>query len=158
MGELRNIAYSRDEKEAMLGQAMSQWWLGAIATMMKAMGPEAAMKAYGPTMRQIGRDWANQFVREKGFKGHDAMATASVIRMWESMMGIEGKVLEASPDKVVVRNTSCPLAKAMPQACQSLECAIWGHVDVISPGYRFESRAAMTKGDPHCEWCIEKKR
>jgi len=158
MEVLREISVSRDEREAMLSDAMSQWWLGAIATMMKAMGPEATMKAYGPTMRQIGRGWAERFVKEKGYHGHDAMATAAVIRMWEGMMGIQGKVLEASPDKVVVRNTACPLAKAMPQACESLECAIWGHLDVISPGYRFDSRANMTKGDPYCEWCIEKKR
>ncbi|MCG7845190.1 MAG: L-2-amino-thiazoline-4-carboxylic acid hydrolase [Methanomassiliicoccales archaeon] len=157
MEQLKEITMSRDEKDAMLSEAMSQWWLGAIGTMMKTMGPEETMKAYGPTMRQIGRDWATRFVKEKGYKGNDAIATASVIRMWEKMMGIEGKVLEASPNRVVVKNTKCPLSGAMPQACSSLECAIWGHLDVISPGYRFVSKHHMTKGDPYCEWVIEKK-
>jgi len=45
---LKSIAYSRDEKEVMLGQAMSQWWLGAIATMIKAMGLEAAINKDDP--------------------------------------------------------------------------------------------------------------
>ncbi len=108
-----------------MSEAMSQWWLGAIGTMMKELGPEATMKAYVPAMRQTGRDWAQRFVKEKGYKGHDAMATVSVIRMWERMMGVEGKVPESSPEGVVVKNTSCPLSKAMPEACRSLECAIW---------------------------------
>jgi hypothetical protein len=125
--------------------------------MTTAMGPEATMKAYGPVKRQIGRDWPQRFVKEKGYKGHDAVATASVIRMWERMMGIEGQVLESSPERVVVKNTKCPLSKAMPEACKSLDCAIWGHIDVISPGYRLLSSKKMTQGDPYCEWIIEKK-
>ncbi len=107
MEGLREINVSRDEREAMLSDAMSQWWLGAIATMMKAMGPEAAMKAYGPTMRQTGRGWAERFVKEKRIPWARRYGyQAAVIRMWEGMMGIQGKVLEASPDKVVVRNTA----------------------------------------------------
>jgi len=157
MDALKEISVSRDEREAMLSDAMSQWWLGALATMNKALGPEAAMKAYGPTMREIGRGWAQRFVEEKGHQGNDAMATASVIRMWEKMMGIEGKVIEASPERVTVRNTKCPMSKAMPEACKSLDCAIWGHLDVISPGYRLVSNQKMTMGDPYCEWTIEKK-
>lgn len=45
---MKNIAYSRDEKEVMLGQVMSMWWLGAIATMIKAMGLEAAINKGDP--------------------------------------------------------------------------------------------------------------
>jgi predicted hydrocarbon binding protein len=130
---------------------------GAIGTMLKDMGPEATMKAYGPTMREIGRNWANRFVKERNFTGHDAIATASVIRMWEKMMGIEGKVVESSPNRVFVQNAKCPLAKAMPEACKSLDCTIWGHLDVISPGYRLVSTKKMTMGDSYCEWIIEKK-
>ena len=124
MEKLKEVHVSRDEKEAMLSEAMGQWWLGAIGTMMKTMGPEATMKAYGPTMRQIGRDRASRFIKEKGYKGHDVMATASVIRIWEKMMGIEGQFLEASTGRVVFRNTKCPLSGTVPQARPSLEYAM----------------------------------
>jgi len=32
-----------------------------------------------------------------------------------------------------------------------------GRLDVISPGYRFVNKHAMTRGDPYWEWIIEKK-
>ncbi|HUL38654.1 MAG TPA: hypothetical protein VLU38_00030, partial [Methanomassiliicoccales archaeon] len=76
---------------------------------------------------------------------------------WEDMMGIQGRIEEATPNRVIKVITACPLSKAPVQACESLACACQGMADELSPNYKFNATHFMTKGDSYCRWVVEKK-
>jgi predicted hydrocarbon binding protein len=157
MDELKKIKVPEAQQQAMLVEAMSGWWLAALGTLVKTLGPEAAMKAYGPAMREIGKQKTAEMVQKMGSPGSDAIGLASLVDFWEEAMGIEGKVIEVSPEKVVKINTKCPMSKTMPEVCVSMECAVLGFSDVLNPEFHMRATHMMTKGDPHCEWVVERK-
>ena len=84
----------------MVGEALVAWWIGAIVTMSHTLGSEGAMKAYGPVMRQIGKDKTLEMIKMMPPKSADAIGLASLVNLWEESMGIEGHVEEATPERV----------------------------------------------------------
>jgi predicted ArsR family transcriptional regulator len=157
MAQLPKYEVSPQEGVALMSDAMVKWWLGALGTLTHVMGTENAMKAYGPVMRQIGKEKMEEMNQKLNITSEDAIALGSVVNLWEDMMGIQGRVEEATPDRVVKVNTACPFSKAPHEACRSLECAIAGMRDVLSPEYKFVATHVMTRGDPYCRWVVEKK-
>jgi predicted ArsR family transcriptional regulator len=157
MAELPRYQVSPQEAAALMSESMVKWWLGALGTMVHVMGSENAMKAYGPVMRGIGKEKMEEMNKQLNITSKDAIALGSVVNLWEDMMGIQGRVEEATPNRVVKVNTVCPLSKAPHEACKALDCAIHGMRDVVSPDFKFTSTHLMTKGDPYCRWVIERK-
>jgi predicted ArsR family transcriptional regulator len=157
MAELPKYQVSPQEGAALMSETMVKWWLAAVGTMAHVMGSENAMKAYGPVIASIGRQSTEELNKKFNITSRDAIALASLVNFWEGMMGIEGRIDEATPDRVVKVITACPLSKAPVEACQSLTCACQGMADVLSPDYRFHATHFMTKGDKYCRWVVEKK-
>jgi predicted ArsR family transcriptional regulator len=157
MAKLPKFEVSPQEATALMSDAMVKWWLGALGTMTHVMGSENAMKAYGPVMRQMGKETMEETNKKLNITSRDAIALGSAVNLWEDMMGIQGRIDEATSNRVVKVITVCPFSKAPHEACQSLACACQGMGDVVSPGYKFNATHFMTKGDPYCRWVVEKK-
>lgn len=157
MSELPKYQISPQEGGALMSETMVKWWLAAVGTMAQAMGSENAMKAYGPIMRSIGRDSTGDLAKKFHITSKDAIALGSLVNFWEDMMGIQGRIEEATPNKVIKVISACPLSKAPVEACESLVCACQGMADVVSPDFKFRPTHYMTKGDSYCRWVVEKK-
>ncbi len=157
MAELPKYEVSPQEGAALMSETMVKWWLAALGTMTQTMGSEKAMKAYGPAMKEIGRQSTVELNKKLNIDSKDAIALGSLVNFWENMMGIQGKIEEATPDRVVKVITGCPFSKAPIEACQSLVCACKGMGEELSPGYAFRATHFMPKGDPYCRWVVEKK-
>ncbi|MCX6651296.1 MAG: hypothetical protein NT131_06550 [Methanomassiliicoccales archaeon] len=157
MAELPKYEVGPQEATAIMSDAMVKWWLAAVGTMTHAMGSENAMKAYGPAMEMIGKESTEELNKKLKITSKDAIALGSLVNFWEGMMGIQGRIEEASPKKVVKVITGCPLSKAPYEACLSLTCACQGMAAVVSPDFKFHATHFMTKGDSYCRWVVEKK-
>jgi predicted hydrocarbon binding protein len=157
MAELPKYEVSPQEGAALMSETMIKWWLAAVGTMTHVMGSENAMKAYGPVMKMIGKESTEELNKKLNINSKDAIALGSLVNFWEGMMGIEGRIEEASPKRVVKVITGCPLSKAPYEACHSLTCACQGMSEVVSPDFKFHATHFMTKGDPYCRWVVEKK-
>jgi hypothetical protein len=155
--EVRHIPVSQTERDERIDTALAMWWVATVDTFVRTVGEEKAFKALAPVFRQIGRQDIEKVAMEKHIRGKDALALATYVNFWEEMMGITGKIVEESPDRVVKENYACPLARGPPEACKLLELSINGSAEILTPEFRFEGTHAMTKGDHICRWVIERK-
>jgi len=132
-----------------------------IATFMQALtdkfGSEEALKFIRPYLLERGKEMAT-LAPMLGITGKDAMAIGTFIRVFEEeVLKIEGKVTEASPDKVVAVNTKCILQDCKPEACLQFQSVVDGIIEGINPEYRWRLTKLIPKGDKVCEWVLEKK-
>lgn len=155
--EVRHIPVSVAERDEKIDTALAMWWVATVDTFVRTVGEEKAFKALAPVFRNIGRQDIEKVAAEKNIRGTDALALATYVNFWEEMMGITGKIVEESTERVVKENYACPLARGPPEACKLLELSINGSAEILTPEFRFEGTHAMTKGDHMCRWVIERK-
>ena len=134
-----------------------------IATFMQALtdkfGSEEAQKFIRPYLIKMGKEMAEVAPPMLGITGKDAIAIGTFIRVFEEeIMKIEGKVTEASPDKVVAVNTKCIFQDCKPEACLQFQSIADGIIEGINPKYRWRLTKMIPKGDKECEWILEKKK
>jgi hypothetical protein len=108
MAELPKYEVSPQEGATLMSKTIVKWWLAAVGTMTHVMGSENAMKAYGPVMKSIGKESTEELNKKFKITSKDAIALASMVNFWEGMMGIQGRIEEATPKKVVKVITACP--------------------------------------------------
>jgi len=133
-----------------------------IATFMQALtdkfGSEEALKFIRPYLLERGKEMA-AMAPMLGITGKDAMAIGTFIRVFEEeILKVEGKVTEASPDKVVAVNTKCIFQDCKPEACLQFQSVADGIVEGVNPKYRWRLTKLIPKGDKVCEWVLEKKK
>ncbi|OPY31737.1 MAG: hypothetical protein A4E32_01339 [Methanomassiliicoccales archaeon PtaU1.Bin124] len=155
---VRHIPVTTSERDDRIDTALAMWWVATVDAFVRTVGQEKALIALTPVFRQIGRQDALKVAMDKKIIGHDAIALATYVNFWEEMMGIQGKIVESTPDRVVKENYSCPLARGPPEACKLLELSINGSAEEMSPDFSFMGTHAMTKGDHICRWVIERRR
>jgi hypothetical protein len=82
-------------------------------------------------------------------------------------MGPEFKfeTVEASEDKSVGRSTQCPWHERWKEMGLNEEFCTSGHqgwgegaVESLNPKFTFSLTKNMTRGDPYCEWVVERKK
>ena len=133
-----------------------------VAAFMQALtdkfGSEEALKFIRPYLLERGKQTA-AMAPMLGIEGKDAIAIGTLIRVFEEeIMKIEGKVTEASPDKVVAVNTKCIFQDCKPEACLQFQGVADGIIEGINPKYRWRLTKLIPKGDKVCEWVLEKKK
>lgn len=77
----------------------------------------------------------------------------------------EFEVVEASEDRCVGRTTKCPWHERWKELGLKEEFCSSGHqgwgdgaVESLNPNFTFSLTKNMTRGDPYCEWKVERKR
>jgi len=134
-----------------------------LAIFMQALidkfGSEEALKFIRPYLVEYGKRSAEVSAPMLGIEGKDAIAIGTLMRIVEErILKVEGKVTEASPDKVVAVNTACVFQDCKPEVCLIFQHLADGQIQGINPEYRMRLTKLIPKGDKVCEWVLEKKK
>ena len=134
-----------------------------LAIFMQALtdkfGSEEALKFIRPYLVEAGKRSAEVSAPMLGIEGKDAIAIGTLMRVFEEhILKVEGKVTEASPDKVVAVNTACVFQDCKPEVCLIFQHVTDGVIEGINPAYRYRMTKLIPKGDKECEWVLEKKK
>jgi len=138
-------------------QAAGGWYATAIRALVDKFGSEEALKILHPYLKEAGKQ-AGAMAEMLGFTSKDAIAIASLLHLLEEqVMLVKGKPTEVSPDRVVKEVTECPFQPSAPEFCLSFLSLCEGVCEAINPEYKLTFAKFMGKGDPICQWIVEKK-
>jgi len=128
-----------------------------LQTLVDKFGSAEAQRMIYPRLKEMGKQMA-AMAPTLGITGKDAIAIASFIHAFEKqLMKIEGEATEVSPNRVVKRITKCPLQDLPVDFCLAYQGVVDGVVEGINPEYKWIQAKIIPKGDPFCEWIVEKK-
>jgi hypothetical protein len=128
-----------------------------LQSIVDKFGSKEAQKMIYPYLKQMGKQMAGMGP-QMGITGKDAMAIASLIHLLEKQMfRVVGEPTEVSPNKVVKVNTKCPLQSLPLDYCLAFQGIGDGIIEVINPEYKWGFTKIMPKGDPVCQWIVQKK-
>ena len=140
--------------------ALATWGMmcdGLLAPMVEEHGQEKALEILRPYLEKPGES-APVFAEMMGIEGNDALAIASIFLLYENeVLKVEGKITEASPERVVKQSTKCPFANCTSGFCWAFTIMAEGMAKAINPDYKVTVTSVMTEGAPICEWIVEKK-
>lgn len=148
------------ELQEALQLALATWGQmcdASFQALAERFGAEEAMEILRPHLEKVGEP-APIFAEMMGITVNDATTIASLFCLYEQeVLKVEGKVTEASPDRVVKESYQCPFQSLSPSFCQAFTLVAEGMGKAINPEYKVTTTKMMTAGDSHCEWIIEKK-
>jgi hypothetical protein len=110
-----------------------------------------------PRMKEMGKQMASM-APQMGITGKDATAIASFLHLVEDqMMKVEGAPTEVSSNRVVKNITKCPLQNLPADYCLAYQGIVDGIIEGINPEYKWTLAKFIPKGDPICQWIVQKK-
>ena len=128
-----------------------------LQSLVDRFGSEEAQRIIYPAFKQLGRDVA-ALAPQIGITGNDALALSAITHvMEEQVLGVVGKPVADSRDRVVKHATSCPLQDLPMDVCRTFQPICDGIAEAINPQYRWVLTKAIPNGDPICEFIWEKK-
>jgi hypothetical protein len=128
-----------------------------LQAIVDKFGSKEAQKMIYPYLKQMGKQMAGM-APQLGITGKDAMAIASLIHLSEKQMfRVEGEPTEVSPNKVVKEITKCPLQSLPLDYCLAFQGVVDGIIEGINPDYKWTLAKIIPKGDPVCQWIVQKK-
>lgn len=137
--------------------AMGGNFAAAIRALVDKFGSEEALKILHPYLKEAGKE-AGAMAEMMGFTTKDAIAIASLIHLFEEqVLLVKGKPTEVSPDRVVKEVTECPFQNFAPEFCLGFLSLVEGICEAINPDYKWTLPKFIPKGDPICQWIVEKK-
>ena len=98
-------------------------------------------------------------VRKLPSPNRNSIMAAEIIDRGERAALIKGRIIEKSPERVVKKITSCPVADLglSPYYCELMGYTAQGICKGVDDRLKFTSIRCMTKGDPYCEWIVERE-
>jgi hypothetical protein len=148
-----------ESKAPMVTQMLGTFWMSTILAFATRAGTEESMQVLGPVIENIGRSKAESMMRVLPPFEKNALGFARWTNGWEELMGIEGEITEASPERVVKVITKCPVLEmegASPIMCDLFECSLKGSSAIIAPGFMFHQTHNPLRGAKYCRWVIER--
>ena len=137
--------------------ATGGFYAAAIRAMVDKFGSEEALEVLHAYLKETGKEMG-AMAPMMGITSKDAIAIASLIHLFEEqVLLVEGKPTEVSPDRVVKEITKCPFQSFAPEFCLSMMSLCEGLCEAINPEYRFTITKFIPRGDPICQWIVEKK-
>jgi hypothetical protein len=128
-----------------------------LQTIVDKFGSKEAQKMIYPRLKEMGKQMAGM-APQMGITGKDATAIASLLHLVEKqMMKIEGEPTEVSPNRVVKNITKCPLQNLPADYCLAYQGVVDGIIEGINPEYKWTLTKFIPKGDPICQWIVQKK-
>jgi len=138
-------------------KAMGTQYATILQTFVDKFGSEKVQKMIYPRLKEMGKQMA-AMAPTVGITGKDAIAIASFLHLFEKqMMKIEGEPTEVSPNRVVKKITKCPAQNFSVDFCLSYQGVVDGIVEGINPEYKWTLAKFIPKGDPFCQWIVQKK-
>jgi hypothetical protein len=138
---------------ALLGRAAA----ALLQALVDTFGSEEAQKIIYPYFKQLGKEMA-ALAPPLGITGHDALALSAISHLLEEqVLGVVGKPVADSSDRVVKHAASCPFQDLPMDVCRTFQPICDGIAEVINPQYRWVLTKAIPNGDPICEFIWEKK-
>ena len=129
----------------------------AIRALVDKFGSKEALKILHPYLRENGKE-TGAMAEMLGFTSKDAIAIASLIHLFEKqVLLVKGEPTKVSPNRVVKEMTECPFQSLAPEACLSFQSLCDGICQAINPDYKWTLAKCIPKGDPICQWVVEKK-
>ena len=126
-----------------------------LKALIDRFGREEAHRIVHPYLHALGRS-IGEGALKRGLVG-DATGIATQAHFAESQLfGVEGEVVEVSPERVVKQVKSCPMEKCSVDFCKSFECLLSGVCEAMNPEYRWYMTKIIPAGDSICEWVVEK--
>ncbi len=128
-----------------------------LQTLVDKFGAEEAQKMIYPRLKEMGKQMA-AMAPQMGITGNDATAIATLIHLLEKqMMKIQGEPTEVSADRVVKEITKCPVQGLPVDYCMAFQGVVDGMIEVLNPEYKFTITKLIPRGDPICQWIVDKK-
>jgi predicted ArsR family transcriptional regulator len=128
-----------------------------LQTLVDKFGSEEAQKMIYARLKEMGKQMA-AIAPQIGITGKDAMAIAALIHLFEKqLMRIEGEPTEVTADRVVKEVTKCPFQSLPVDFCMAYQPVVDGIIEAINPEYRWSITKLIPRGDPVCQWILEKK-
>ena len=128
-----------------------------IQAMVEKFGSEETQKMIYPRLKEMGKQMAVR-APQLGITGKDATAIASYLYFVEKQVfKLEGEPTEVSPDRVVKETTKCPLQNLPLDFCLAFQGVVDGITEGINPEYKWTLAQIIPKGDPVCQWIVQKK-
>ena len=144
---------ARQQAVALLSRAGA----ALLQALVDRFGSEEAQRIIYPAFKQLGREVA-ALAPQIGITGNDAVALSAITHvMEEQVLGVVGKPVAESRDRVVKHATSCPLQGLPMDVCRTFQPICDGIAEAINPQYRWVLTKAIPNGDPICEFIWEKK-
>ena len=157
MSEIKTPKVASDDALNLALVTWGQMYSAAHQALVDKFGQEEALEILRPYLSKIG-EGAPIFAEMMGITGKDAISIGSLFCLYEEQIcKVEGRVVEASPDRVVKESTKCPFQNLPPTFCHAFTIMAIGMAEAINPDYKLTTPMMMTTGDPICRWVIEKK-
>jgi hypothetical protein len=132
-------------------------YAAAIRALVDKFGSKEALKILHPYLKEMGKQ-TGAMAEMLGFTSKDAIAIASLMHLFETqVLLVKGEPTEVSPNRVVKEITECPVQSFAPELCLSMLSAGEGICQAINPDYKWTLPKFIPKGDPICQWIVEKK-
>jgi predicted ArsR family transcriptional regulator len=124
---------------------------------------EAVFRKFGrdglELIREVGRDYGREIARRARtrVKEGDLKSVALyVIRVFNTLRG-QGKVVEFSDKRVVIRVWECPYSWQTPEMCRAHTQMEKSLVESLGDNLVYRIAESIPAGDPHCDHIIEVK-
>lgn len=152
-------------------QMATQGLTGAYIAISNALQQAVGQKGFddfnGPLWFQAGKG-AKPFADSLGLATTTAADLEGVTHLLaKASMGpeFEFTIVESGPDRCVGRTTECPWHKRWKEQGLTMDTCGAGHqkwgegaIESLNPGFTFTLTRNMVKGDPYCEWVVERKK
>jgi hypothetical protein len=157
MSELRVPKVKPEDAHVLALATWGQMCDALVQAFVKKYGKDEALTMLRADLQKLGEP-APLFAQMMGIEGKDALTIASIFCLYEGqILKVEGKVTEASPERVVKQSTQCPFQGLSSGFCLAFTIMAEGMAAAINPEYKLTVTQMMTDGDPICEWIVEKK-
>ncbi len=110
-------------------------------------------------IREVGRKYGLEIAEraKKRVKSHDLESVALyVIRIFNTLRG-NGKVVEFSDQRVVIRVWECPYPWEIPEVCEAHTQMEKTLVETLGKNLCYRISNSIPNGDPYCDHIIEVK-
>jgi predicted hydrocarbon binding protein len=125
---------------------------------------DAIFEKYGADgldlIREVGRKYGLEIAEraKKNVKPDDLESVALyVIRIFNTLRG-NGKVVEFSKERVVIRVRECPYPWEKPEVCEAHTQMEKTLVETLGANLCYRISSSIPKGDPYCDHIIEYKK
>jgi len=137
--------------------ALGGFYATAIRALVDKFGSKEALKILHPYLKESGKE-TGAMAEMLGFTSKDAIAIASLIHLFEKqVLLVKGEPTKVSPNRVVKEMTECPFQSFAPEFCLGFQSLCEGICEAINPDYKWTLPKFIPKGDPICQWIVEKK-
>jgi len=119
---------------------------------------EGAVAVAAKAHAEMGRPLLERLMNKNALP-RDARGAAQLLTMLHTMGGVEGEVIESTPQRAVRRERKCPFQDVWPaDMCRRFSPAIMEVIcQVVSPRLTTHHTSYLSAGDPTCDIVFEMK-